>query len=92
MNENDITPTNKTNLLIRVLFMVLMALAYYVTGTVIFIVMVIQLVMVLLTDAPNDRLVLLGRSLGSYMQQIVNFLTFATEEKPFPFNDWPAGD
>jgi hypothetical protein len=33
---------------------------------------------------------------GSYgairdnVQQVVNFQTFNTEEKPFPFSDWPS--
>jgi hypothetical protein len=72
--------------------MLLLILAYNITGTVMFIVTVIQFVVVLLADKPNDRLVSFGRSLGRYLQQIVNFQTFATEEMPFPFNDWPAGD
>ena len=92
MNESPVTPINQPNLWARALFMILMALAYHVTGTVIFIVTIIQFVMMLLTDKPNDRLVSLGRSLGNYLRQIVNFLTFVTEEKPFPFSDWPSGD
>jgi Flp pilus assembly protein TadB len=92
MNENSDTTTNKRNIWIRGLFMLLMALAYHVFGTVVFIVTVIQFVMMLLNDKPNARLVSFGRSLGRYLQQIVNFLTFATEEIPFPFNDWPAGE
>jgi hypothetical protein len=91
MNENSDTPTNKRNLLVRGLFMLLIALAYHVSGTVMFIVTVIQFVMMLLNDKPNARLVSFGRSLGRYLQQIVNFLTFVTEEMPFPFSDWPAG-
>jgi len=39
---------------------------------------------------PNTRLLTFGRSLGSYVQQLVNFQSFNTEEKPFPFNDWPT--
>jgi len=38
----------------------------------------------------NERLVLFGRSLGRYLQQIAEFEIFATEEMPFPFNDWPS--
>lgn len=30
--------------------------------------------------------------MGSYLRQIVDYLTFATEEMPFPFSEWPAGD
>lgn len=92
MNENSDTPENNRNLLIRVLFVLLLALAYHVTGTVMFIVTVIQFVMMLLNDKPNARLVSFGRSLGRYLQQIANFLTFVTEEIPFPFNDCPAGE
>jgi len=92
MNENSDTPTNKRNIWIRGLFMLLMALAYHVSGTVMFIVTVFQFVMVLLNDTPNTRLVSFGRSMGRYFLQIVNFLTFATEEIPFPFNDWPTGN
>jgi hypothetical protein len=32
----------------------------------------------------------LGQSLGRYLRQIVDFVSFATEEVPFPFSDWPS--
>ena len=92
MNEDSDTTTNKRNIWLRGFFMLLMALVYHVAGTVMFIVAFIQFVMVLLSDTPNARLVSFGRSLGRYLQQIAYFLTFANEEMPFPFNDWPAGD
>ena len=92
MNDNSTTPPDQRNLWVRGLFMLLLALAYHVTGTVMFIVTVIQFVMKLLVDEPNARLISFGRSLGRYLQQIVNFMTFATEEMPFPFSEWPAGE
>jgi hypothetical protein len=92
MTENSDTPGNRRNIWIRGLFMLLMGFAFQVSGTVLCIVTVIQFVMILLSDAPNLRLVLFGRSMGNYLRQIVNFLTFATEEMPFPFSDWPAGE
>lgn len=90
MTENPDTTTNKRNIWIRGLFMLLMGFAFQVSGTVLCIVTVIQFVMVLLGDTPNPRLVLFGRSLGRYLQQIADFLTFSTEEMPFPFKDWPS--
>lgn len=72
--------------------MLLMAFAFQISGTVMFVVTIIQFVLMLLNDTPNARLVLFGRSLGRYLLQISNFLTFASEEKPFPFSDWPSGD
>ena len=92
MNEYSDVPANNRNIWIRGLFMLLMVLAYHVTGTVMFVMVVIQFALVLINDKPNARLVSFGRSLACYLQQIVNFMTFAAEEIPFPFNDWPTGD
>lgn len=92
MNDHSVTTANPRNIWMRALFMLLMALAYHVTGTLVLVVAVIQFVMVLLTVTPNARLVIFGRSLGRYFQQIVNFLTFATEQIPFPFSEWPSGE
>jgi hypothetical protein len=34
----------------------------------------------------------LGQALATYTYQIIRYLTFNTEERPFPFDsDWPAG-
>jgi hypothetical protein len=92
MNEHSDASGNKRNIWIRGLFMLLMAFAFHVCTTVLGIVTLIQFVMTLLNDTPNIRLVSFGRSMGNYLLQIVNFLTFATEEIPFPFNEWPAGE
>ena len=91
MNENTDTP-GKGKIWVRGLFMLLMAFVFQVAGTVMFVVTVIQFVIMLLNDTPIARLVAFGRSLGRYLQQIVHFLTFASEEIPFPFSDWPSGE
>ncbi len=92
MTENSVIPSNKRNIWMRGLFMLLMAVAFHVCMTVLGIVAVIQFVLVLLNDAPNARLISFGRSMGNYLRQIVNFLTFATEEIPFPFSEWPQSE
>ncbi len=92
MTEESGAPRNKRNIWIRLIFMLLIALAFHVCVTVLCIVVVIQFVMMLLNDTPNTRLVSFGRSMGNYLRQIVNYLTFATEEMPFPFSEWPAGE
>lgn len=92
MNENSEAPINKRNIWIRGLFMLLMALAMHVGGTVLGVIAVIQFVIMLMSDKPNARLASFGCNLARYFQQIANFLSFATEDIPFPFNDWPASD
>lgn len=87
MSQDQIIDSGtKRNIWVRGLFMLLMGLAYQVTGTL----LVIQFVISLLNDAPNARLVSFGRSLGRYLQQIAYFLTFASEDTPFPFSEWPS--
>lgn len=92
MNQITESSREKRNIWMRVLLMLLMGLAFQVCGTVLGIVTVIQFVIVLISDTPNERLVSFGRSLGAYLQQVVRFLTFVTEDLPFPFNEWPSAE
>ncbi|MBU0689715.1 MAG: DUF4389 domain-containing protein [Gammaproteobacteria bacterium] len=92
MDEITKPSGEKRNIWMRGLFMLLMGLAFQVSGTVLFIVTVIQFVIVLMSDAPNERLVSFGRSLAAYLQQTVRYLTFVSEEVPFPFSEWPAAE
>lgn len=92
MTENSDVPGSRRNIWMRGLFMLLMGLAFQVCETLLCVVTIIQFVMTLLNDTPNARLVSFGRSMGIYLRQIVDFLVFATEEMPFPFSEWPAGE
>ena len=76
---------------IRLIYMIVLAIAFNVAEIVTFVVVVFHFLANLFTGQPNDRLVRFGRSLARYLQQIIVFMTFATEEKPFPFAPWPNG-
>lgn len=80
----------RKNIWIRGLYMLLMGLAFQVSGTVLCIVTLIQYVIVLSGGEPNPRLLSFGQHLGEYLRQIVDYLTFVTETVPFPFSDWPS--
>lgn len=77
---------------VRALLMVLMAAAFQLAASVLLFLCLLQLVLVATTSASNLRLQQLGRSLGRYLWQIAEFESFGTEELPFPFNPWPAGN
>lgn len=89
---NDYPVVTRRNIWLRGLLMVLMGLAYQLTATLLVFVAIIQFVLALLNDAPNLRLMAFGRSMGRYQSQIANFVSFATEQAPFPFSDWPTGE
>jgi len=76
---------------VRLLFMILFTAIWSVSRLVVAAVVAIQFFIVLFTGASNSRLRTFGQSLATYSYQLVAYLTFVTEEQPFPFNDWPTG-
>ena len=80
----------KRSLWVRVLLMILMALAFYLAVTVLGVLAMVQLVLAIVAGGPNERLQRFGRSLGQYFREMSEFLTFSREEAPFPFSDWPS--
>ena len=51
----------------------------------------LQFLWVLIRGETNAQLTGFGQSLATYTYQIVLYLTFSSEERPFPFADWPVG-
>lgn len=76
----------------RGLYMLLFVVIYHVAEVVIGAVVVLQFLFSLITGQTNLRLLQFGHSLSRYVYQIFSYLTFNSEEKPFPFADWPASD
>ena len=78
---------------LRLAFMVVFAILDGLTPAVIFAVVVLQFFWVLFTSEPNEKLTAFGHSLAQYTREINDYLTYYTEERPFPFDrDWPQGD
>lgn len=84
----------KTNLLnvnvwIRLIYMVIFGLLMMLARAIIWVVVALQFILVLVTGKDNDNLRNLGQGLGKWVYQGVLFLTFNSDEKPYPFSDWP---
>ena len=78
---------------LRLLFMVVFWVLNGLTHAVIFAVVVLQFFWVLFTSEPNGKLTAFGHSLARYTLEINNYLTYYSNERPFPFDrDWPSGD
>jgi Domain of unknown function (DUF4389) len=76
---------------VRLVFMIAMVLCYAVARLAVAIVVILLFFYVLFTGQANPRLKDVGLSLARYVYQIVEYLTFNTEVRPFPFDaDWPA--
>ncbi len=73
----------------RALYMVILAIAYFFAEVVLTAVVVFQFLVILFTGSANEPLLRFGQNLTRYIADILRFQTFNTEEKPFPFSDWP---
>lgn len=87
--------TLKTNITsgahwLRLLYMILFAVLLYFAGVVMVVVVVLQFLFALLSGSANDNLRRFGESLSRYIFQALQFLTYNSERKPFPFSDWPG--
>ena len=53
----------------------------------------VQFVIVLFSTTPNSKLVELGQSLSTFSYQIMLFVTYNTEARPYPFDEvWPVAE
>lgn len=76
---------------LRLLFMFIMALLFSLAVAVGSFLVVLQFFWVLFTGETKREFSAVGRQLAEYAREIVLFMTFNTEERPFPFDrDWPS--
>lgn len=74
----------------RLVFMLLFAVVLYLAAMVVGVLVALQFLFSLITGADNHHLRKFGYSLSTYIYDVLKFLSYNSEEKPFPFADWPA--
>jgi hypothetical protein len=74
---------------LRVLYNVLFYIIYKIVDLIVLALLLLQILISTFTDAPNKQLQDFGTSLSLYAKQIIAFISFASDEKPYPFSDWP---
>jgi len=80
--------TQKDGLLIRLLYMILIAIMISIAQTVLTVATVIQFVIMLLNSGePNERLADFGTDLGVWLAKAARFQTGASEVKPWPWTE-----
>ena len=75
---------------IRALLMLFFFLIQGAVKLLIIAVSLFQFGAVAVTGQTNKQLLWLGRQLAVYEYQIIFFLTFNSELRPFPFSAWPS--
>ena len=77
---------------IRLAYMLLFILLLMAARLIITLVVLVQFLVVLVSGSDNENLRNLGQGLGKWVYQCVMFLTFNSDNKPFPFDEWPVLD
>lgn len=99
MNNIDLSEIKKhltrTNTWVRAFFMLVLALILYslvyTPLKYLFILLILfQLGSKLLMGELNENLLSFSKSLCLYIYQLLSYLTYSTEKKPFPFGKLPA--
>jgi hypothetical protein len=75
----------------RFLFMIVMAILFSLGVTIGCFIVLLQFLWVLFTGHTKKEFSSVGRQLAEYCKEIVLYMTFNTEQRPFPFDrDWPS--
>ena len=79
----------RNDIWIRALYMLLFAIAYSFAEAIIVLLAIFQFFAMLITGQVNELLLRFGKNLSVFMFDILEFQTFNSEIKPFPFSPWP---
>ena len=74
----------------RLLPMILFLIIFNVVEFLTYVTTTIQFLIRLFTGKTNEQLLQFGRGLGNYSRQVIEYLTCASEELPYPFSPWPG--
>jgi len=73
----------------RLIFMLLFAAILQLASLIMWVLVILQFLFSLITGQDNVHLRRFGHSLSTYIYEVLRFLCYSSEEKPFPFADWP---
>jgi len=74
----------------RLIFMAIYLIVLYVAQFIIWALTAIQFIFALLTGHPNQNLLNFTRGLNNFCYHILQYVTYNTNDKPFPFSNWTS--
>lgn len=77
---------------LRGLFILVFAVIFYFLVGLIWLLVIFQFVTKVITGALNSNLEQFSTKMTCYAMQILNYITFQSEDRPFPFSPFPNGD
>ena len=89
MNESS-NQTQRESIILRVLWMLVFLVVWHLAELLLGGLVLVQLIYRLIYGAPSASLMNFGDSLSQFLAQIGRFGSFHSDQKPWPFADWPT--
>ena len=77
---------------LRGLFILIFGVIFYFLYGLIWLLVIFQFITKVLTGKLNSNLEQWSTRMTCYAMQILNYITFQSEERPFPFSPFPEGN
>jgi len=85
LTKNIKEPSIWVNFFLKVLYLIFLNFIIPFLGFV----TLLQLLFSLGSKKPNDNLISFSKKISIYVYQIINFITYSSDERPWPFNAFP---
>ena len=87
--DNDINENlKKISTWKRILFMLVFSVIIGLVRILLWAVILLQVASTLLTGSCNRNILNFGKNLAVYLYHILLFMTFSSDQLPFPFSNW----
>ena len=74
----------------RLLAMIILGIAFGVGQSVMGLIALVQFIWTLIDKEPNENLLGFSNSLAAWLHQVARFMMFNTDDRPFPWTEWPG--
>ncbi len=91
LNEEDLKKNVKDkDTWLRFVYLVTLGIVFYLSVPVMFFAAVVQFFAKLFSGSAFTGVAEFGDNLATYQMQVTRYLTFASDDKPFPFAPFPT--
>ena len=85
LTENIKEPSIWVNFFLKVIYLIFLNFIIPFLGFI----TLLQLLFSIGSKKPNENLVSFSKKISSYIYQIINFITYSSDQRPLPFNSFP---
>ena len=85
LTENIKEPSIWVNFFLKVIYLIFLNFIIPFLGFI----TLLQLLFSLGSKKPNKNLISFSKKISIYIYQIINFITYSSDERPWPFNTFP---